>query len=575
MAKALQTSGRGAELNCKLCLVIECGFPGFDPRVPTCPVGHTGAACEPDESAKPTRSRRPFHSVRACCPGAFAIFIVYYFPQAGPDPDHDLQDRSPKRDAPAPRKSENVRILCVMRPIHWHLASTLLLVYAAICAAQTSPPAGNSSSPALTSEQDHQRILDLLRIKTLRRGPDGDPKSPNAANVDESKVSPYTLPDPLRLKNGKKVQTAEQWWKQRRPEIVEDFDREVYGRVPAHTPSVEWEVTSSTREMAGEVPVVTKKLLGHVDNSGYRAVSVDIQCSLSIPANATGPVPVIMEFGLSPEALAAIRKRFTEAQLAALMGPGTPWQQQVAAKGWGYAILIPTSVQADNGAGLTQGIIGLVNKGQPRKLDDWGALRAWAWSASRALDYFETDKSVDAKQVGIEGLSRYGKAALVAMAYDPRFAIGFIGSSGEGGAKILRRTFGEQVENVAATSEYHWMAGNFLKYAGPLIPNDLPVDAHELIAMCAPRPVFVSSGSQQVEGGWIDGKGMFLGAVAAGPVYKLLGKKDLGTTEFPPMETALINGDLAFRQHSGGHTTGPNWPTFLTFAARYLKGPSM
>jgi hypothetical protein len=247
----------------------------------------------------------------------------------------------------------------------------------------------------------------------------------------------------------------------------------------------------------------------------------------------------------------------------------------VAAKGWGYAILIPTSVQADNGAGLTQGIIGLVNKGQPRKLDDWGALRAWAWSASRALDYFETDKSVDAKQVGIEGLSRYGKAALVAMAYDPRFAIGFIGSSGEGGAKILRRTFGEQVENVAATSEYHWMAGNFLKYAGPLIPNDLPVDAHELIAMCAPRPVFVSSGSQQVEGGWIDGKGMFLGAVAAGPVYKLLGKKDLGTTEFPPMETALINGDLAFRQHSGGHTTGPNWPTFLTFAARYLKGPSM
>jgi hypothetical protein len=281
-----------------------------------------------------------------------------------------------------------------------------------------------------------------------------------------------------------------------------------------------------------------------------------------------------MEFGLSPEVLEQLRKRFTEAQWAAFAGSGPPWQQQVLAQGWGYAILIPTSVQADNGEGMTEGIIGLVNKGQPRKLDDWGALRAWAWGASRALDYFETDRSVDAKQVGIEGLSRYGKAALIAMAYEPRLAIAFVGSSGEGGAKILRRKFGEQVENVASTAEYHWMSGNFLKYAGPLTPNDLPVDAHELIALCAPRPVFISSGSQQVEGGWVDAKGMFLGAVGAGPVYKLLGKKDLGTTEFPPMETALVDGDIAFRQHNGGHTTGPNWPTFLTFASRYLHSPS-
>jgi hypothetical protein len=189
------------------------------------------------------------------------------------------------------------------------------------------------------------------------------------------------------------------------------------------------------------------------------------------------------------------------------------------------------------------------------------------------VDYFATDKSVDAKQVGIEGLSRYGKTALVTMAYDPRFAIAFVGSSGAGGAKILRRTFGEQVENIASTGEYHWMAGNFLKYAGPLTANDLPVDAHELIALCAPRPVFISSGSQQVEGGWVDAKGMFLGGVDAGPVYKLLGKKDLGTSEFPPIETALIDGDIAFRQHRGGHTTGPNWPTFLTFASRYLENP--
>ncbi|HSU31391.1 MAG TPA: hypothetical protein VLJ11_09155, partial [Bryobacteraceae bacterium] len=207
-----------------------------------------------------------------------------------------------------------------------------------------------------------------------------------------------------------------------------------------------------------------------------------------------------------------------------------------------------------------------------RKLDDWGTLRAWGWGASRALDYFETDKAVDAKRVGIEGHSRYGKAALVTMAYDPRFAIAYVSSSGEGGAKLNRRDFGERLENVAAPNEYHWMAGNFLKYAGPLTANDLPVDAHELIALCAPRPVFIGAGATKGDG-WADAKGMFLAEVAAGPVYQLLGKKGLGTSTWPPIETPLIDGDLGFRQHSGGHTPAPNWPTFLAFAERYLRGP--
>jgi hypothetical protein len=184
-----------------------------------------------------------------------------------------------------------------------------------------------------------------------------------------------------------------------------------------------------------------------------------------------------------------------------------------------------------------------------------------------------SDKSVDAKQVGVEGHSRYGKAALVAMAYDQRFAIAYISSSGEGGAKLFRRNFGEQVGNVAGTGEYHWMAGNFLKYAGPLMENDLPVDAHELIALCAPRPVFLGAGATNGDG-WVDAKGMFLPAAAAGPVYKLLERRDLAASEFPPIETALIDGDIAFRQHSAGHTPAPNWPTFLTFAGRYLKSPA-
>jgi hypothetical protein len=210
-----------------------------------------------------------------------------------------------------------------------------------------------------------------------------------------------------------------------------------------------------------------------------------------------------------------------------------------------------------------------VNKGQPRKPDDWGSLRAWAWGASRAIDYFETDKDVDAKRLAVEGLSRYGKAAIVAMAYEPRFSLAFIGSSGAGGTKILRRVFGEQVENLASSGEYHWFCGNFIRYASSLTPDDLPVDAHELVALCAPRPVFISSGSPQVEGQWVDAKGMFLAGVHAGPVYQLLGKRDLGVKEFPVIGTPLLDGDIAFRQHAGGHSTGPNWSTWIAWAYRY------
>jgi hypothetical protein len=423
----------------------------------------------------------------------------------------------------------------------------------------------------LTSEQEHQRLMDQLHIKTLRRGADGDPTSPFAANYDDARANLYPrLPDPLLLANGSTVTTPKMWWERRRPEIAEEFEREVYGRVPKDTPRVTWELISTKKEKNGEVPVVTKKLSGHLDNSTYPFLSVDIDLTLTMPAEVTAPVPVIMELSWSPEILAALAKRFPQ---AAPSNSGPTWQAQVLARGWGYATYIPTSVQPDDGDGLTAGVIGLTNRGKPRKLDDWGALRAWAWGASRALDYFETDKTVDAKQVGVAGHSRYGKAALIAMAYDQRFAIGYISSSGEAGAKLFRRNFGERIGNVAGTGEYHWMAGNFLKYAGPLTENDLPVDAHELIALCGPRPIFIGAGATNGDG-WADAKGMFMAAVAAGPVYKLLGKTDLGSSAFPPIETAVIDGDVAFRQHSGGHTPAPNWPIFLTFAARYLRTQS-
>src|SRR5690349_3432894 len=394
-------------------------------------------------------------------------------------------------------------------------------LFALALAGQTQQSAGPVQ---LTAQEDRQRLMDLLRITSLRNGANGNnPQALNYANYDESKANPYPkLPDPLVMKDGRKVTTPAMWWNQRRPEIVEEFDREIYGRMPKVTPKVNWEVTSTTREMNGDVPVITKQLVGHVDNSSYPAITVNIQLTLTTPAEAAGPVPVIMEL-----MFAGLAGRGGRGPAPA----GPTWQQQVLAKGWGYATIVPTSIQADNGAGLTQGIIGLMNKGQPRKVDDWGALRAWGWGASRALDYFETDPAVDAKRVGLEGHSRYGKAVAVAMADDPRFAIAFVSSSGEGGLKIHRRNWGELVENVAAPNEYHWMAGNFLKYAGPLNWNDLPVDSHELVALCAPRPLFISAGATGGDG-WVDAKGSFLAGVGAGPVYRLLGKRDLGASEF-------------------------------------------
>lgn len=417
------------------------------------------------------------------------------------------------------------------------------------------------------SSADHEQMKKQLGITAANRpGPSGNPEAPNAANRDEAKVNQYTLPDPLLLKNGKAVKTAKEWWDKRRPEIVEDFDLELYGRLPKNIPAVTWKVVSVKDTTVGNLPVREKTLSGVVDNSSYPNIKVEIELVLATPRNSTKPVPVVMEFGF-------IRWPFGPAPAEPtnrLIAPGEPtWKEQLISRGWGYAIVVPSSIQADNGAGLRSGIIGLVNKGEPRKPDDWGALRAWAWGASRAIDYFETDKDVDSKRLAIEGLSRYGKAALVAMAYEPRFSLGFIGSAGAGGSKILRRVFGEQVENLASSGAYHWFSGNFIKYASTLTPNDLPVDAHELVALCAPRPVFISSGSPQIEGQWVDAKGMFLSGVGAGPVYKLLGKKDLGTNDFPNLGTPLVAGDIAFRQHAGGHSTGPNWSTWIAWACRY------
>ncbi len=472
-----------------------------------------------------------------------------------------------------------------------------------------------------TQQQDHENMMQQLGIIELRPGPSGNESDPNHANYDEALANPCPqLPDILTTKNGKKVTTPGMWWKQRRPEIVEDIEREMYGRLPGNIPDVKWTVKITDREWVGWTPVIAKQLVGHVDNSEYPLINVDINMMLVVPANVKGPVPVLMMFGRpsfpapaqpSTEDLEKINEAFKEMMIknnpemkaifekypaylpiTKLAGPNffaprpegdpSPTEQLLAA-GWGYATIDPGSIQADNGAGITRGIIGLVNKGQPRKPDDWGALRAWAWGAARGLDYLETDTLVDAKKVGIEGVSRYGKAALVTLAFEPRFAVGLIGSSGKGGATLHRRVFGEAVESLTG-GEYYWMAGNYMKYGaekatfGKKTGCDLPVDSHELIALCAPRLTFISYGiPEKGDAKWLDQQGSFMATVAAGSVYKLLGVKDIGlsndymTEKMPPVNTGLLEGELAWRQHDGGHTDAPNFKYFIPWASKLLK----
>jgi hypothetical protein len=473
----------------------------------------------------------------------------------------------------------------------WLIAGLLLVMARAHTNGQSVSTANTSATIAplnWTTTQDHRNMLEQLGITKLRPGRNGNPNATNnPANYDEAKANPFPdWPDALTLKSGQKVTTVEMWRKLRRPEIVEDFEREVIGRVPKHVPKVTWTITTqATDRVVGNLPVLAKQLVGHVNNSGCPSIHVDIQMTLVTPKEAKGRVPVLMMFGGFGGGGFPRRPGEPEPtnQFSRFQPPGPSSQEMLIAAGWGYATIIPNSIQADNGAGLTKGIIGLCNKGQPRKPDDWGSLRAWAWGAARGLDYLETDSAVDAKKVGIEGVSRFGKAALVAMAFEPRFAVVLVGSSGEGGAKPHRRDFGEAVENLTGSGGYHWMAGNFLKYGaaessfGSKNAGDIPVDSHQLIALCAPRPTFISYGiPEKGDANWLDQQGSYMATVAAGPVFRLLGAKDLGdtgdyrTAKKPPVNTGLLDSELAWRQHDGGHEDRSNMKFFIAWANKLL-----
>lgn len=413
------------------------------------------------------------------------------------------------------------------------------------------------------AEADRRAMLDRLGIGETRPGADGFNRDAlNAANYDEARAGEPALPPLLRFADGRPVATARDW-RLRRREIVELFDREIYGRVPATAPAIRWRIDRETRASEGGIPVVKRWLTGMADNRAWPAAKAEIALRYTVPTGTRAPVPMILSFGF-PEGF-----RFPGPPRAP--DPGPPHSEQLLRRGFGYAVVVANSIQADNGGQLDTGVIGISLRGKRRGPEDWGVLRAWAWGASRALDALARDRAVDSRRIGIEGLSRYGKAALVAMAYDPRFAIGFIGSSGAGGAALYRRDFGERIGNLAASGEYHWFAGNFLTYAGPSTPADLPVDAHMLIALAAPRPIFIGAGTIETGDGWVDPKGSFLAARAASPAWTLLGRSGLPAAGFPPVLTGLTDGKVAFRQHQGGHSNRDNWPVFIDYAAVQLS----
>jgi len=391
----------------------------------------------------------------------------------------------------------------------------------------------------------------------LRRAPTG-----HVSNYDEAKVGTYTLPDPLVLQNGKPVNNAKTWVKQRRPEILKLYETEIYGRVPITAPKVKWQSTDvDFRALGGAA--VHKHIVGRI-GGGTNAPRLNV--SLFLPADANARVPVVLHlqfFGGAPANTNANTSTNSSRQRSSENGP----LSDILAQGYGYATFRYTEIEGDsrtNNLNLVRKLALAPGQVGPAP-DEWGTITAWAWGASRVLDYLETDRAVDAKRVAILGHSRLGKTALWAGARDPRFALVFASCSGELGASLARRDWGETVDDVAANFPW-WLARNFQKYSGHW--NEMPVDSHLLIALNAPRPVFVTGGTQDQ---WADPHGMFLAQVAAGPVYRLLGKNDLGVAEMP-LDTPLISGELGFHYHTGGHTITPeDWKAFLEFADRHLK----
>lgn len=387
----------------------------------------------------------------------------------------------------------------------------------------------------------------------LRRAPTG-----HVSNYDEAKVGTYTLPNPLVLQSGQTVRNAVTWYGQRRPELLRLYADQIYGRVPANAPKVTFTVEKTEADLK-DGDAIRKVVIGHI---GPKSDGLKVTVTLYLPAKAVKPVPVLLQLlflGDPPPPPPPGRTfRFHE------LGP----IKEILSHGYAYADFRYTDIQPDRPHSLTRGVIGLTLKpGQTKPApDEWGAISAWAWGASRVMDYLETDPAVDASRVALIGHSRLGKTVLWAGAQDPRFALIFSSCAGEMGSSLARRDYGETIDDIATNFPWQF-AGNFQQYVGHW--NKMPVDAHMLIALNAPHPVFITGGTRDQ---WSDPHGEFLAEVAASPVYRLLGLKGVGATRWPAPDTPLISGDLGYLYHTGGHMiTSEDWTTFLKFADKYFK----
>ncbi len=380
-------------------------------------------------------------------------------------------------------------------------------------------------------------------------------------NYDETKVVEYTPINLLEMNHGSLISTSDEWFENRRPEVWKDVTEQVWGVIPDESllPSVTF-TTIENNGGEGDKAYIEKEILGTIDITSYPEVRniPKITATVRLPANSKN-APLMIMF---------TSRRFSNMD--------NFWNENVP-QGWGVCFFYLSDLQPDNGTFLTSYLIGLVNKGNWRTPTDWGTLAAWSWGVSRLIDYFETDAAVNAKQIGITGHSRYGKATLVTMAYEPRLAIGFPSCAGALGTSMVRRHLAQDLENISWDREYHWVAGNFFKWMGSLnegeyLPRkveNMPVDAHSLLALCAPRPVFLNGGTQD---SWTDSYGIYLTGVGATPVYDLIGAKGLVMEDGKPVvDVSYDEGDIAYRKHEGGHTPQPDWESFFKFASKYIK----
>jgi (4-O-methyl)-D-glucuronate---lignin esterase len=394
-------------------------------------------------------------------------------------------------------------------------------------------------------------------------------------NYDESKVGMFTLPDPLVFANGKPVRTPGDWAK-RRAEILELFATDVYGHSPKPPRSIRYRVFEVDNQALGGQAI--RKQVSIYFSPRKDGPREDVL--LYIPSGVPKPVPVILTLNFRGNQAVTTDPGV---KLATLWDPKTHQRVRateqsrgsdrefdvlkVLARGYGFATIYYQDIEPDFAGGYVDGIRPLFFKpGQTASApDDWGAIGAWAYGLSRALDYLEKDKDVDTNRVALMGHSRLGKTVLWAGALDTRFALVLSSCSGEGGAWLMRRNYGETIPSMMIHFPF-WFCANLQKYANHI--NTLPVDSHELIALIAPRPVYITAAHDDQ---WADPRGEFLAEVAAGPVYRLLGAGDLGTDQMPPLNQPIF-GTLAFHIRDGKHTvTAFDWNQFLNFADRYLR----